>query len=82
VNDAVEPPLNAHLLVSSEAEAIQAEARSYIGEDGFDRRHQAKLDLSSRCGSFILLLPGSMNLFHGPKNLSSGVNDNHRNCGV
>ncbi len=44
VNDAVEPPLDADLLFSSEAKSIKAEARSYVGKDGFYRCHPSSVD--------------------------------------
>src|SRR3990172_257696 len=44
VHDAVESPLNAHLLFPSQTEPIQAETAPDIGEDGLDRRHPSSVD--------------------------------------
>ncbi len=43
MHDAVESPLDADLLFSSQAEAIQAQARSDIGEDRLDRRNPSTI---------------------------------------
>ena len=44
MHDAIEPPLDAHLLFTPEAKTVQAEVASDIGKDGFDRRHSSSVD--------------------------------------
>jgi hypothetical protein len=44
MNNAVEPPLNAHLLFPSQTESIQAEARADVGKHGFHRCHSSSVD--------------------------------------
>jgi hypothetical protein len=67
VNDAVEPPLNAHLLFSSQTESIKAEARTDVGEDGFDGSHSSSIDQLARYGVDLLphLLREGLGLLFG-----------------
>ena len=55
MHNAIEPPLDAHLLFPSEAEAVQAKAAPDIGEDGFHRRHPSAVNQLAR--NRIYLLP-------------------------
>jgi hypothetical protein len=44
VHNAVQSPLDAHLLFSSQTKSIQAQTRPDVGKDGFDRRHSSSVD--------------------------------------
>ncbi len=54
VHNAVEPPLDAHLLFPSETESIQAETGTDVGKDGFDRRHPSSIDQLARYRIYLL----------------------------